>query len=325
MTENLVKELERHLILGADGKTMVYVYDGLGVGYRPAKSFKNYCYYMDENGKRWKTRAYNQWTAMTNRANSRSCLMRQPTYAGVTTSEEFSDYDSWCNWAKDQIGFMCVDEHGRLWQLDKDLRATGNLHYSRDTVCFLPASLNSRLGSFENTTHEVKTKMFEDVYGKYFEHLSDEALEGFFELSKFDYTLSKSKRLTLEEQALVDEKKALDQKISGMMTGVLSWDDLGNPMSGLHFGSGKYRVQTIFGDMKCKGGYSCVKEAIRAKIKFKREILSYIEDEIVSHVNFYWENYAKVISKNKEDLDTLEYLMDKGKIKLKQYVEVDVW
>ena len=324
MTENLVKELERHLILGADGKTMVYVYDGLGVDYRPAKSFKNYSYYIDDNGKRWKTRAYNQWTSMTGRANSRAYLMRQPTYAGVTTSEEFSDYDSWCNWAKDQIGFMCVDEHGRLWQLDKDLRATGNLHYSRDTVCFLPASLNSRLGSFENTTHEVKTKMFEDVYGKYFEYLSDEALEGFFELSKFDYTLSKSERISEEEYRKILEDRERTRYINGKLSGILLWDDVNNPMNGLSFSSGKYRVSTVYGEIRSKGGYEDVKEAVRAKIDFKRKVLKYVLKEFKDCEIFKKKNFMNVILDKQDDLDKLEYVMKIKGIKLKQWVEVDV-
>ena len=61
-----MKPLEKKLILGADGKTMVYVYDG-DVDYRPTKDSINYRYYWNENGKRCKTRPYVQYSAMTNR------------------------------------------------------------------------------------------------------------------------------------------------------------------------------------------------------------------------------------------------------------------
>ena len=52
-----MKSLEKKIILGADGKTMVYVYDG-DVDYQPTKTTNNYKYYFDKNGKRWKTRPY---------------------------------------------------------------------------------------------------------------------------------------------------------------------------------------------------------------------------------------------------------------------------
>ena len=61
-----MKSLEKKLILGADGKTMVCVYDGV-VEYRPTKGSVNYRYYWNENGKRCKTRPYVQYSAMTNR------------------------------------------------------------------------------------------------------------------------------------------------------------------------------------------------------------------------------------------------------------------
>ena len=61
-----MKPLEKKLILGADGKTMVYVYDG-DVDYRPTKGSVNYRYYWNESGRRCKTRPYVQYSAMTNR------------------------------------------------------------------------------------------------------------------------------------------------------------------------------------------------------------------------------------------------------------------
>ena len=66
-----MKPLEKKIILGADGKTMVYVYDG-DVDYQPTKTTTNYKYYFDKNGKRWKTRPYNQWTSLVARTKDGS-------------------------------------------------------------------------------------------------------------------------------------------------------------------------------------------------------------------------------------------------------------
>ena len=69
----------------------------------------------------------------------------QPTYKDVVVAEDLSNFDDWCNWANGQVGYMWVDENGRLFQLDKDLLIEGNQVYSKETVCFLPMGLNSKI------------------------------------------------------------------------------------------------------------------------------------------------------------------------------------
>ena len=82
-----MKPLEKKPILGADGKTMVYVYDG-DVDYQPTKTTTNYKYYFDKNGKRWKTRPYNQWTSLVARTKDGSKYKEnQPTYKDVRVAE----------------------------------------------------------------------------------------------------------------------------------------------------------------------------------------------------------------------------------------------
>ena len=55
--------LGKNLIVSANGKGDTWVYDGIDVEYVKSSSI-NYKYYVDENGKRYKTRPYTQWTAI---------------------------------------------------------------------------------------------------------------------------------------------------------------------------------------------------------------------------------------------------------------------
>lgn len=143
-----MKELERHKILGGDGKTMVWVYDGLDVEYCPTKGSAEYRYYK-KDGKRFKTRPYSQYTGMTNRCLKDGAHKRiYKTYNDVKMSDDFSTFEKWKQWAETQVGFMWVDYNGYLFQQDKDLLGDGSL-YSKDTCCFIPRILNMCLLSLE--------------------------------------------------------------------------------------------------------------------------------------------------------------------------------
>lgn len=156
MTENLAKELERNLVLGADGKTMVYVYDGLDVEYVGSGKFKNYAYYFDKNGKRFKTRPYSQYTSMTNRCKLDGRHQKiYKDYVGVTLSDEFKNFDDWVEWATTKFGFMCEDSNGNLYQQDKDLLSNKRV-YSKETCCFIPPKLNGLLKMFSGETKGIR-------------------------------------------------------------------------------------------------------------------------------------------------------------------------
>ena len=136
--------LGKNLIVSANGNGTAWVYDGIDVEYIKSSSI-NYKYYTDENGKRHKTRPYTQWTAMTGRCKKNGAHQkRYDCYLGVDVSSDFLDFDNWVAWAQNQVGFMCLDENGRLYQLDKDLLGNGKL-YSKDTCCFLPCEVNTYL------------------------------------------------------------------------------------------------------------------------------------------------------------------------------------
>ena len=151
-----MKPLEKKLILGADGKTVVYVYDG-NVDYRPTKDSINYRYYWNENGKRCKTRPYVQYSAMTNRCKKGGKHKENfQCYETAHLSESFKSFDDWCDWANNQVGYMCQDDSGNLYQQDKDLLGNGNGLYSENTCCFTEPKLNMLLQLFNDEVKGVR-------------------------------------------------------------------------------------------------------------------------------------------------------------------------
>lgn len=170
MNYNMHK-LERHQILGGDGKTMVWVYDG-DVEYQLTETSKNPKYYYDKFGIRYKTRPYCQWTSMIARSTKGSAYQKvYPAYRGVTRSKMFDNFDSWVEWAQGQPFFMCLYE-GYLCQLDKDLKGSGE-YYSENTCCFLPTFINSGLkGNMD--VDRVKSFLYQD---ECFELIDDKLME----------------------------------------------------------------------------------------------------------------------------------------------------
>ena len=66
------------------------------------------------------------------------------SYAGVSISEDFMDFELWLKWAKEQIGFMSRDVNNNLFQMDKDILSYGRgLEYSKDVCVFVPPCLNT--------------------------------------------------------------------------------------------------------------------------------------------------------------------------------------
>ena len=86
------------------------------------------------NGKRYKCKAYLRWVDMLKRAYSKKYHKAQPTYVGVTVSDEwlaFSNFEKW--YVKNSV---------KGFQLDKDLLNPGNKTYSSDNCLFVPSSIN---------------------------------------------------------------------------------------------------------------------------------------------------------------------------------------
>lgn len=91
---------------------------------------------------------YARWVGMKGRCTSGSRSQRLfPNYVGCTYNPEWVSFDNYMDWATKQVGFDCFDDKGKAYHLDKDLLFKGNKHYSPETCVFVPAALNTFLGS----------------------------------------------------------------------------------------------------------------------------------------------------------------------------------
>jgi hypothetical protein len=95
-----------------------------------------------EEGKHLKE--YDLWVDVFKRCKEKYWA-RQPTYVGVTCSENFKSYTFFYEWCNRQIGFKNRDDKGRHWHLDKDILSKGNKVYSEDVCVFVPMSINMLL------------------------------------------------------------------------------------------------------------------------------------------------------------------------------------
>lgn len=317
-----MKPLEKKPILGADGKTMVYVYDG-DVDYQPTKTTANYKYYFDNNGKRWKTRPYNQWTSLVARTKDGSQYKEnQPTYKDVRLVEDLSNFDDWCSWANEQPCYMWEDENGRLFQLDKDLLFEGNQVYSKETVCFLPMTLNSKI------THAKafysRREMFNEVFTKYFDVLDERVIERFMDMCKMDYTLSKEPRMSVEYWNDLVSKREHDMPTIKKLSGINQWNDWNDVYQSIICTNGKYSIVVQYGLGKLvQGVFTDAKESILTKLKAKSEKILELKIEVTNFQYFEKDKYLEYLDDVYAKLIATIDGVVSGDIKFKKWVLVD--
>lgn len=155
----MVKKLESIKVKAANGNGEVWVYDG-DVDYQVAHS-RNPSYYYNDDGVRRKTRPRVQHDGLLQRVKSKSGI-----YSDATIDDEFLDFDNWVSWAEKQDGFMCEDEHGMLFHLDKDLLGNGDKHYSPENCCFLPNCINGAVKML-NSQFIENVRCVDSVEGEY--------------------------------------------------------------------------------------------------------------------------------------------------------------
>lgn len=81
---------------------------------------------------------YQQWCGIISRLNN------SKLYTNVSISDDFLDFDTYLEWAKEQIGFNTYDDAGMLYHIDKDLLSKpNNMIYSKDTCLFIPQEINT--------------------------------------------------------------------------------------------------------------------------------------------------------------------------------------
>ena len=85
---------------------------------------------------------YILWKNMLERCYCQKAKDNLPSYTFATTSETFKHFEKFISWCKKQIGYNCVDDKGRLFQLDKDILLKNNKNYSEETCVFVPQEIN---------------------------------------------------------------------------------------------------------------------------------------------------------------------------------------
>ena len=94
------------------------------------------------------TKIRTMWYNMLERCYCEKFHKKQPTYAGMTVSEDWKMFSKFERDVKEMVNFeKCLTEN---WALDKDSIVVGNKVYSKDTCCFIPQSLNSKLSTLTN-------------------------------------------------------------------------------------------------------------------------------------------------------------------------------
>lgn len=287
--------------------SMVRFYDN-GKPSTSSGKFKNITYYFDENNKRYKARPYNQWTAMTNR-----CLeegQHKKNYKKTLLShcsESFKDFDKWMDWASNQVGFMCTDVFGNLYQQDKDLIGRSD-YYSEDTCVFVPPYINT-YGSIVNmpSSRSFLNRFLDEDFSKIDERVIGRILEDFshsVSLSKFVY------------DSMILSKA--DSQIKSNACQILKICKNTDEMTGISFKDGVYGYNFQLGGVIYKG--SKFLDVVECSVEKLNVQIGAIKEYIVDQRHVFTTEYCG------EAVEILEKLLRKildGEIKFKKYVLVD--
>lgn len=98
------------------------------------------------SGKQRMMPEYSQWNGILVRCNaSREQGGKNQTYLDCTYAAEWQSYDTYVEWARQQVGFLNREANGKLWSIDKDILLQGNTRYCPELCVFVPALLNTFL------------------------------------------------------------------------------------------------------------------------------------------------------------------------------------
>ena len=102
--------------------------------------------------KRRNPTAYTKWNNMLVRCYNAKYHEKQPTYETCTVCDEWLDFNNFVEWFEDpQNGYRDG------YQLDKDLLGGGRKHYSPETCCFIPQTINAMMTRGAKIRGEVKS------------------------------------------------------------------------------------------------------------------------------------------------------------------------
>lgn len=68
---------------------------------------------------------------------------KNPSYIGVTASDNFKDFQFFADWCNKSVGWNYTDDHGKHFSLDKDILIPGNRQYSEVACVFVPQRINT--------------------------------------------------------------------------------------------------------------------------------------------------------------------------------------
>lgn len=98
-------------------------------------------YHSQINGKTLKEDIL--WTKMLERCYDKKVAERNPTYIGVTCSNEFLSYTFFYEWLHEQENWEYLNKNNIKYNLDKDILIKGNKIYSPETCCLVPQNVNT--------------------------------------------------------------------------------------------------------------------------------------------------------------------------------------
>lgn len=137
-----------------------------GVGVYDADYSAQKCVYFGRsNGKQnrkvvWRCPFYQVWTSMLTRCYNDKYKLKQPSYKGVTVTDEWHLFSNFKVWMETQ------DWEGK--QLDKDLLVRGNKIYSPETCIFVTRQVNVFLTDRSNDRGDLPIGVaFHKASGKF--------------------------------------------------------------------------------------------------------------------------------------------------------------
>lgn len=96
--------------------------------------------------------AFTKWNNMIIRCFNNKYHDKQPTYETCTVCEEWLDFNNFVEWFEDP-----KNGYRDGYQLDKDLLGGGRKHYSPETCCFVPQTVNAMLTRGAKIRGKVKS------------------------------------------------------------------------------------------------------------------------------------------------------------------------
>lgn len=106
--------------------------------------------------------AHTKWNNMIIRCFNNKYHKKQPTYSTCTVCDEWLDFNNFVEWFEDP-----ANGYRAGYQLDKDLLGGGKKHYSPETCCFIPQTINALMTRGAKIRGKVKSIGVTMRNGKY--------------------------------------------------------------------------------------------------------------------------------------------------------------